>query len=192
MASSSESSPTGLSPHTTSRHPSFHGIRSRSGKWVSEIREPRKSKRIWLGTYPIPEMAAAAYDVAALSYAAAALSLKGSNTVLNFPHFVERYQVPALPEPDLIRSAASAAAALMKRSVDEKVVYQAPGHDDFPVADDVINNYEFMDEEAIFNTPNLYADMAEGMLMSPPRQLMSTYDHSALEHSYDYDDLWSY
>ncbi|PWA68574.1 AP2/ERF domain-containing protein [Artemisia annua] len=186
MASSSESSPTARSPHTTGRHPSFHGIRSRSGKWVSEIREPRKSKRIWLGTYPTPEMAAAAYDVAALS-------LKGSNTLLNFPHFVERYQVPALPEPDLIRSAAGAAAILMKCSVDERVVYQAPGHDDFPVADHVINNninYEFMDEEAFFDTPNLYADMAEGMLMSPPRQLLTTYDHSALDDSYGCDDFW--
>ncbi|GKB17221.1 ethylene-responsive transcription factor ERF026-like protein [Tanacetum coccineum] len=184
MTSSSASSPTGRSPHTSGRHPCFHGIRSRSGKWVSEIREPRKSKRIWLGTYPTPEMAAAAYDVAALS-------LKGSDTVLNFPHLCKRYQVPALPEPDLIRSAAAAAATLMMSSEDERVVDQAPG--DFPVVDVINNNvnYEFMDEEAIFDTPNLYAGMAEGMLMSPPRQL-STYDHSALENSYDYDDLWSY
>nr|GEV23823.1 hypothetical protein [Tanacetum cinerariifolium] len=144
MTSSSASSPTGRSPHTSGRHPCFHGIRSRSGKWVSEIREPRKSKRIWLGTYPTPEMAAAAYDVAALS----------------------------LKE-------------------DERVVDQAPG--DFPVVDAINNNnvnYEFMDEEAIFDTPNLYAGMAEGMLLSPPRQL-STYNyvHSAPEDAYTYPPL---
>nr|GEV16271.1 ethylene-responsive transcription factor ERF027-like [Tanacetum cinerariifolium] len=158
-SSSSASSPSRRSPGATGRHPTLRGIRSRSGKWVSEIREPRKSKRIWLGTYPTPEMAAAAYDVAALS----------------------------LKEPALIRSAAGAAALLMKSSVpDQQMNVVDTSVDQLPVA----MSEEFMDEEAFFDMPNLLADMAEGMLMSPPRH-PSTDDHSP-EDSSDCDNLWSY
>ncbi|KAF5771333.1 putative transcription factor AP2-EREBP family [Helianthus annuus] len=162
---------------SSSRHPTYHGIRLRAGKWVSEIREPNKSTRIWLGTYPTPEMAAAAYDVAALA-------LKGTYATLNFPESVISNTLPVCPTADDIRAAAARAAA------SKAPVYKTGGGS--MSVNDIDGPRGFVDDDTLFDMPNLLSEMAQGMLLSPPRMNSSPPPEDGSYYYSGGGNLWDY
>lgn len=146
-----------MAPSSVTVKQGYHGIRKRKwGKWVSEIREPGKKTKIWLGSFESPEKAAVAYDVAALS-------LKGHQAWLNFPDSVDLYPRPVTSSSADIRSAAVEAARnvvqLRRRKTDELNELISSTAAVREMSSDVENG----------DWPKMWAELAEAMLLSPPR-----------------------
>lgn len=86
-------------------HPPYRGVRRRAwGRYVSEIRLPRKNTRVWLGSFSSAESAALAHDTASLF-------LHGQQATLNFPELAGLLPRPHSSSPQAIRAAAAKAAS---------------------------------------------------------------------------------
>lgn len=193
------------------QYPTYRGVRRRSwGKWVSEIKEPNKKSKIYLGSFDTPEMAARAYDVAEVY-------LKGKkHALLNFPEMIDLLPQPISLSPRHIQAAAeeTAVAFYLKKQERKRSPTSPPVGNEPPSSSPQLCTVISSDfgqtntsnsssvstptegvgesecvvvEEDLFDSCNLFADLAEAPLLSPP-SMFSIHEE---EHNLEEGFLWS-
>lgn len=187
LAASTPKKRAGRKKFKETRHPVYRGVRSRNlGKWVCEMREPNKKTKIWLGTFPTPEMAARAHDVATLA-------LRGCYTCLNFADSAWRLPIPVSMETKDIQNAAAEAAEafkpdkiLLTSDIDTVVAADATEEQ---LMFSMEEEEEEEKEEEVLNIPESLRNMA---LMSPTH----SFEHEYQGINADFQDievsLWSF
>ncbi|XP_055819635.1 dehydration-responsive element-binding protein 1E-like [Solanum dulcamara] len=197
------------------RHSIYRGVRRRNNnKWVCEVREPSEQKRIWLGTYPTPEMAARAHDVAALA-------LRGKLATLNFVDSHWRLPMPVSKDPkDIRREAIKAAQAFcedtelvgvdyMNKKINSSTIDEVKYQDIDVVRANNGSSSDFGANELNMDMKNILCynwgednetlemegwreKMAEGLLYSPTPRLGSSFSWDDVEICDVEMSLWSY
>ncbi|CAN5955891.1 unnamed protein product [Sphagnum jensenii] len=181
------------------RHPVYRGVRRRSwGIWVTEIRRPKTKSRIWLGSFASPEMAALAYDTAALA-------LRGPAAVLNFPKLASSIPRPLDLSDKSIQAAAtsSSSTSSIHDSLDAQMMVDPAAV--APHDMDKTNQASLrtsMTHDDLFNNPSVLSSMYYNAmrLPAPPELLFFGSDPLNSDHGYESDGsgsswvprLWSY
>nr|QJF54155.1 dehydration responsive element binding protein 1A [Petunia axillaris] len=198
LASSRPKRRTGRKKFKETRHPVYRGVRRRNNnKWVCELREPIKQKRIWLGTYPTPEMAARAHDLAALA-------LKGNLATLNFADSRWKLPVPVSKDPKDLRQAAVKAAQAFRQDPELVGVDYMNDEVNSRSEETVVNKELKMEMGSILCCTTNWGDnnemleeswqekMANGRLFSPTPRIGSYFSWDDVEISDVEVSLWSY
>jgi hypothetical protein len=168
--------------------PKYKGVRKRKwGKWVSEIREPGKKTRIWLGSYEAPEMAAAAYDVAALH-------LRGHAARLNFPELLDSLPRPKSSRAEDVQLAAQEAAFRLRKPVPASAANVGSSEANAVPARVGLSPSQIQAiNESPLDSPRMWMELAMGALLLDESDMVS-YDNDVDQLSeweeVQYESIW--